>query len=78
VLDVLARPLVSYQISGHLGETQHLVKLPNRQRASVCGYLRSPEFQPQAAVEKQPDASLLSAPNGFLPPEVSDGQYLAS
>ena len=56
VLDVLAGTLVDYLVPRHVGETHHLVKLSNREQSCVSGYLRSPEFQPQAAVELKPDS----------------------
>src|SRR5450759_1236262 len=55
VLDVLARPPLDYQIPCHLGRTHHLVQLSYCQKTGVRSYLRSPELQPQSAVELKPN-----------------------
>jgi hypothetical protein len=66
VLDVLAGPLVCYQVSGHVGKTHHLVQLSNRQQTRVRGYLRSPEFEPQTAVELKPDSLVIACTQWIL------------
>ena len=59
MLDVLPGSLVFYQVGSHVGESHLLVELSNCQEAGVRGYLRSPEFEPQTAVELKPNVPVL-------------------